>query len=275
MLGDEVPQRLVLVLDGDKLWLSLIALALEVHGLHPTVATPVRALQAAETCLPDVIVVGPHIDDAFAAEFVVHMRNNPSLCSTPIVAIGNLQAGNVRGELTAQPSIDLVLHSDHFDQIIERVHKRSRTSPGQQTLRVLRRSLVGVRERAAAKRTDAVAMRKHMASLLERMQGVRMSMVAADPWGKCLAVNDQLCALTRYNRGELLSRLVWDLAMPVSETDLRQRWERLTTGDGFDGTCVIAQKDGRGVEAEMSIAPHVLPGIHLATFEALLESAQA
>ena len=58
MVGDEVPQRLVLVLDSDKLWLLPIALALEVHGLHPTVATPVRAIQAAETFLPDVIVIG-------------------------------------------------------------------------------------------------------------------------------------------------------------------------------------------------------------------------
>jgi PAS domain S-box-containing protein len=273
MSGDEVPPRLVLVLDSDKVWLSLVALALEVHGLRPTVATPARAIQAAQTFLPDVVVIGPCTADDVAVGVVEQIRSNPSLRTTPIIAIGNRRSGEVRPRLTAQPWIDVVSRSDHFDQIIESVHKRSRTSPGRQALRVVRRSLVGVRERAAAQRTDAVAMRKHMASLLERMQVIRISVLAGSPLGACLAVNDRLCALTGYDRTELVSRNVWDLAVPASKTDLRLHWERLASGDAFDGTFVVAQKDGLGVEVEVSLAPHVLPGIHLATFEALSESA--
>src|SRR5262245_30678439 len=188
--------RLVLVVDEDKTWLGRVERVLQVHGFHPIVASPQQGKLAGTTVLPDVSIAGPHLSDEAVRALVDGIRSDVSLQQLPIVVMCDRFNGRGRGTLVTDRLIDRLHDPEGFEQIVEVVRHRSRISPGRQALRELRRNLVSVRERAADQQRKVVAMKSRMTQLFERMQLVRLSMVAANVPGRLLMVNDKVCALT-------------------------------------------------------------------------------
>src|SRR5206468_3640762 len=169
--------------------------------------------------------------DSIAATLVDEIRADTGLRYTPIIVLRGHQDDQRRDGFSDNHFTEVLADTEHFDDVVEAVRTRSRSSPGRQVLREMRRSLVGVRERAAAQQERAEAQQTQvaahheralavqtqmaapqMAQLFERMQLARMSVLAADLSGRLLLVNDELCTLTQYSRDELLDRHVWELA---------------------------------------------------------------
>jgi len=259
--------RLVLAVDGEHGWLSRVSRVLEVHGFHPVIASPQQSLRAANTFLPDVVIFGPNLPDEIVAILMNEIRSENALRHTPIVALCDRFGGRSRIALAGDRLVDRLHDPEGFDQLVDAVRVRSRISPGRRALRELRRNISSVRERAAARQEKVVVMHARMTRLFERMQGVRVSILAADVPGRLLMVNDQLCALTGFGRDALIDRKVWDLAPMTARSVLKLEWARLAVVGSIDGSYLIDRNGSQALEADLSFSAHVLPGIHLATID--------
>src|SRR5437867_745880 len=143
MAADQIPLRVVLVVDECRPSLWRMARVLEVHGFHPTVATPPQSFRAAVTFLPDVAIVGPVVTDSIAATLVDEIRADTGLRYTPIIVLRGHQDDQRRDGFSDNHFTEVLADTEHFDDVVEAVRTRSRSSPGRQVLREMRRSLVG------------------------------------------------------------------------------------------------------------------------------------
>jgi len=128
----------------------------------------------------------------------------------------------------------------------------------------MRHALAYIRERAQHRSVMAMRDRaRHATSDLQHCP--RISILAADDSGRCIAANDAVCNLTGYSQDELLDMSIWDLS-PKRNVEKGQRmWRHFLRDGGFDGEYHLRRKTGELIGIRCIAAADVWPGMHVAT----------
>jgi PAS domain-containing protein len=134
-------------------------------------------------------------------------------------------------------------------------------------LRELRRSLAPMRLRTTDQRTDASAGRVRAAQLAAALQPFKISMLAAESNGTCLAVNHAVSAATGLTRDDIVGKQLWDVVLPGTGRDLRVSWSTFLAIGALAGACALRRRDGGSAAAHMYAAAFVLPDLHVAAVQ--------
>ena len=99
------------------------------------------------------------------------------------------------------------------------------------------------------------------ASLLgEAIENAPMAAFVADENGRYVAVNRAACAMLGYEREELLTLSVTDVAQ---YDEARAEFEEMTQEGSMTGTTVLTRKDGSTVEFTYLAGATVVAGMHV------------
>jgi two-component system CheB/CheR fusion protein len=86
-----------------------------------------------------------------------------------------------------------------------------------------------------------------------------------DDYGCYVDANPAACAMTGYNREELLQRSIWDVSPPAQRQLARELWKDFLARGMQEGEYLLYRKDGSTALADYRAVANVLPGLHLST----------
>jgi PAS domain-containing protein len=267
-LTDTIAPPVLLIASDQADVRSGLAVTLTSHGLrHIESVSLARAIDAAARVIPDVALVVADEAVDYAPPVIRQLREDIATRHTPIV---------VRIASTRQEAVDTLLGAG-ADRVlfttadpatvVNTVIRLSAVTPPCRALRELRRSLAEVRARTLAQATNAAAVRTRQGQLAAALQQFRMSMIASDSSGRCVAVNAAACRVSGFSRDELVGEPMWHLALRGAGRGLRAGWSSLLVVGMFEGRCELRRKTGAPVAADLYAAAHVLPDLHVAAIQ--------
>ena len=229
---------------------------------HLESVTEPLAVATAARMIPDVIIIGAdqHVDNA--AALIRNLRAELVTRHTPIVARVGAASQTSADSLRNAGADRVVLATSESATLINTVIRLSDVDGPCRSLRELRRSLAGIRQRAIDNRTDASAVRVRVAQLSSALQQFRLCMLAAESNGICVAANATTTAVTGLPREEIVGKPLWEIVRSTTSRDLRTSWSTIPVVGAFSGPCLIGRRDGSTLQADMCAAAAILPNLH-------------
>ena len=260
------PPTLLIVDERDDVRTAL-AHTLRLYGVRHVQSVPdALAAAAAAKMVPDVIVVGADEQIDRSAAVIRAFRADLVTRYTPIVARVAATSQNSTDALRSAGADRVLLATTDTSTLANTVIRLSDVSEPCRALRTLRRSLAGVRQRAADSRTDASAVRIRTTQLANALQQFNVCMLAAESNGICVAVNGTLCAVSGLSRTDLVGKQLWDI-VSITNRDLRMSWPTIPVIGALSGPCLIRRREGAELPGHMCAAAAILPDLHVAAIQ--------
>ena len=262
-----VPPSLLIVAERDDVRVALEQ-TLRLYGVrHVRAVTDSQAIATAGRMIPDVILVAADQQIEKSAALIRDLRADLVTRHTPIVARVGATAQSSTDSLRGAGADRVLLATSEPATLINTVIRLSDVPEPCRALRELRRSLAGIRQRAADSRKDAPAARVRTAQLSSALQQFRLCMFAAESNGTCVAVNATTSAVTGLSREEIVGKQLWDIVRLTTSRDLRTSWSTILVVGALSGPCVIRHRDGGTLTADMCAAAAILPDLHVAAIQ--------
>jgi PAS domain S-box-containing protein len=113
-----------------------------------------------------------------------------------------------------------------------------------------------------------IESQSRLQSLFEHAQD---TILLASDDARYVDVNPAACALTGYDRDELLTLSVFDLAAEENREELRSRWKEFIETGVQTGDIPLLRKDGTLVITEFRAVANIIPGLHLSIMRDITE----
>jgi len=258
-----VPPTLLIIAEREEVRVALEQ-TMRLYGVRHVQSVPEPlAVATAARMIPDVIIIGADHQVEKSAALIRNLRADLVTRHTPIVARVGAASQSSSDSLRSAGADRVLLATSEASTLINTVIRLSDVDGPCRSLRELRRSLAGIRQRASDNRTDASAARVRVAQLSSALQQFRLCMLAAESNGICIAANATTTAVTGLPREQIVGKPLWDIVRSTTSRDLRTSWSTIPVIGAFSGPCVIGRRDGSTLQADMCAAAAILPNLHV------------
>ncbi|HDP80631.1 MAG TPA: PAS domain S-box protein, partial [Spirochaetes bacterium] len=155
-----------------------------------------------------------------------------------------------------------------FQDITERKSAEDRLIQANEDLTRAHEEMEAANEELAASQHELIQAH---GELKEKEERFRMlfnhsldAIMLADDEARYVDVNPASCALTGYDREELLNMTVMGLTPSVLLETGKKMWDEFVAAGAMKGEYSLTRKDGSQIDVEFSATSHITPGLHLA-----------